>query len=179
MLDYQDALYCWNLVDSHDYIILFLLRGNPAIPKLFGFFRHLFVHELFHLNHALLSSSFKKETRSWQLKARLAVALIKMVEALEHTQYSRLLYMCDVKGQNFGIVEKQASENVLRARPVDFDMTWFECMRAELCFKKPSPCSDFYDCSIIQCLAGCDHQSTMCSKEIIFSNNLQVREQVP
>ena len=178
LLDYHDALYCWNLVDSHDYIVPLLLRGNPAVPKLFGFCGHLFVHE-YVSSRPLLSPSFKKEMRSWQLRARLAIALIEMAEALEHTRYSRL-YMCDVKEQNFGIVEEmQAGKMVLRAKPVDFDMTWFESsMRAELRFEQPSPCSDPYDCSIIHCLAGCDHESMMCSKEIVFSNNLQVREQV-
>ena len=54
----------------------------------------MFVHK-YVSSQSLLNPSFKKEMRSWQLRARLAMALIEMAEALEHTQYSRL-YMCDV-----------------------------------------------------------------------------------
>ena len=41
--------------------------------------------------------------RNWNLRARLAIALLEMVEELEETPYGTF-YLCDIQEPNFGVV---------------------------------------------------------------------------
>ena len=169
---YHEALYCWHLVDNHDYLMSLLLQDNLAIPSLLGFCGPLFVQE-YVPSESLHSPTFKTETRNWQVRAKLAIAFIEMAQLLEHTRYGRL-YLCDVKEENFGVVGTIDGHNV-RIKPIDLDITWFESsLRAELIHQLPSPCNHDNDCSIVHCLTECDRKSLLCSNKVIYSNNLQV-----
>ena len=170
---YHEALYCWHLVDNHDYLMSLLLKDNLAIPNLLGFCGPLFVQE-YVPSELLHNPGLKKETRSWQVRAKLAIAFIEMTELLEHTKYGRL-YLCDVKEENFGVFETVA-DGTLHIKPIDLDITWFEpSLRAELVHQMPTPCNNDNDCSIVHCLTECDRKSLLCSNKVIYSNNLQVR----
>ena len=46
---------------------------------------------------------YTSEPRSWNFRARLAIAILELIESIEYTPYGTL-YQCDVHEANFGIV---------------------------------------------------------------------------
>lgn len=80
-----------------------LLKGNSAMPEVLGTCGNMFAVQFapsapfleFHVDWA--------EVRDWGFRARLALALLEMIESLEETEMGTL-YLCDVQESNFGVV---------------------------------------------------------------------------
>ena len=170
-LDFNEALHCWHLTENHEFMLSLLLDGNPAVPKQFGFCGPVFAQE-YASSKPLRTLAFARDPRSWRFRARMAIALIEMVEHLERTRYGTL-YLCDMKESNFGFIEVNGK---YIAKPIDLDLTWLaSSLWAAIKKEKPTPCSDAYDCQFVNCLVECDRQTQMCSGEL-YTNNLQARE---
>ena len=169
-LSYSEAVLCWSLLETDEFVLLSLLRGVSAVPDLYGACGNMFASQ-FATSQPFLQGQLKLlDTRSWTFRARLAIALIEMAASLETTPYGTL-YLCDVKGQNFGVV-RQPGNNWLTAKTIDLDLSYFKSSSSSYRFvMHRQKCNSDNDCTYVDCHISCIKGT--CSGAII-SNNLQV-----
>lgn len=172
VLGYEEASGCWQLVKTEEYVFYSMLRGRSGIPELYGTCGSLFA-----VQHATPEpfQGFKRvmyDTRSWSFRARLALALLDMIESIEDTPYGPL-YLCDVKEPNFGVIH--APSGKLVAKAIDVDKSWFQpTLTSLLKTNGKKTCSRDADCSIVTCPVECNTTTSTCSTQLMI-NNLQVR----
>ena len=170
ILHYDEALPCWQLVETEEYALFSMLQGKSGIPDIYGTCGNMYAvqyanAEPFWGLHTTPSSG----TRPWNLRAKLAIALLDMIESIEHTPYGTL-YLCDIQESNFGVVER---DDKLVAKAIDVDISWFEPgMISAVAYEKNKTCSGHTDCEFISCQVDCIHNK--CSGQLV-SNNLMVR----
>lgn len=171
VLSYSEALPCWQLVETDEYVLFSLLQGMSAIPNLYGTCGTTYAVQYTASEPYFGIETSMSEARSWKLRAKLALALLEMIESVEHTPYGTL-YLCDIQESNFGIVQ---SDGRLVAKAIDVDISWFEvAMMSAVEFEKNKTCSDQSDCDFISCQVECIHNK--CSGQLA-SNNLMVKSQ--
>ena len=168
-LSYSEAVVCWSLLETDEFVLLSLLRGLSAVPDLYGACGNMYAAQYASSQPFLDRELAVFDDRSWTLRARLAIALLEMVASLESTPHGTL-YLCDVKGPNFGVVK--AGPNHFTAKVVDLDLSWFEGSSNHFDYHRHGRCSSDSECTFVDCYIACSSQGT-CSGHVI-SNNLQV-----
>ena len=119
-----EALNCWQLVASEEYIVTSLMQGKPHIPELKGVCGDIFAVEYvapLDSDQFLGIKSVLAYQRSWNFRARLALALLDMIEFAEETPYGTL-HCCDVQESNLGVIEQDGE---LVVKMTDLDHSWF------------------------------------------------------
>ena len=171
-LSYSEALVCWSLLETDEFVLLSLLRGASAVPDIYGVCGNMYATQ-FASSQPLLDSTLSvSDGRTWSLRARLAISLIEMVASLETTPYGTL-YLCDVQESNFGVVRRPGSEELV-AKAIDLDISWFErSMRSSVEFERDKKCGSDGNCDFISCHVPCNTSTHTCAGRV-WSNNLQV-----
>lgn len=169
IITYSESLYCWHMVDESEILIMLQLAGNSGITQLYGTCGNLFV-----IQYAPSTPFDKlpvvKEYRSWTLRAKMAIALIEMVESLEDTNLETL-FLCDFQESNFGLVE---SNGRYVAKSIDNDLSLFRTeLENALTFEMKNNCTTDDDCAYVKCLVPCNREKGKCSGKLL-TNNLQV-----
>ena len=124
ILEKEEIEKCWRIIETEEYVIATLLEGHPSLFHLLGICGELYAEDfatpLDSLQY-LGSEALMIQKRSWKFRAKLALAILDMLDELEKTPYGPLHY-CDVKESNIGIVE---SNGRLIAKSIDLDSGWF------------------------------------------------------
>ena len=109
VLSYRESDTCWQLVTNEEYIIYSLLHGNSAMLDVYGVCGSMYAVQ--HTASEPFLGMLPKilDSRPWEFRLKIALALLNMVEALEVTPYGTL-YLCDVQESNFGTVSSVATE---------------------------------------------------------------------
>lgn len=172
ILLFQEEVCCWYFVNKHEYVILAVLQDLTGIPALIGTCGNLYAMEYASTN-PLVTPTLFGESRSWDFRVALAVALIQMVESFENTKYGAV-YLCDMIPGNFGLVKTWDEKYVVRG--VDHDRTYPEgYLRSLLRSNMNNVCTKDSDCWIQDCQVRCNNEIGTCSEELM-SNNLQVHQ---
>lgn len=172
-LSYHEALICWQLLETDEFILLSVLSGVSAIPDLYGTCGTMYAMQ-YATSEPFLSRYLPTvaDNRSWEFRAHLAIALIEMVRSIEITPYGTL-YLCDVQESNFGVVQKSHTGDLV-AKTIDLDISWFEStMKSSVEYEKNKYCQSHIDCDMVSCLVACNTTTNTCSGRL-WSNNLQV-----
>ena len=107
VFSHQELITCWQLVSTEEYILYSVLESNSAILDVYGTCGNMYAVEYAESQPFLGFQISLTDDRSWDFRARLAVALLDMIEALEDTVFGTL-HLCDVQESNFGVVSFQA-----------------------------------------------------------------------
>ena len=170
----DEVLACWSLVNAFEYVLYLLLKQTGAMPELYGVCGKIFAVEFAPVEFPLGVESMLSEESTWQYRARLAVAFLDMIEALESTPYGPL-HLCDVKEENFG---SSTTGGKLVLKALDVHASRFEGgvlasvgkdHASEFIVKNKSCESDF-DCHRAQCVNKCNHTTGKCSDKLVASN---------
>ena len=171
-LSYSEAVVCWSLLETDEFVLLSLLRGVSAVPDLYGACGNMFASQFATSQPFLAYTPAMADNRTWTFRARLAIALIEMAASLENTPYGTL-YLCDVQESNFGVVQKANSQELV-AKTIDLDISWFETgMISSVEFERNKTCQSDEDCDFISCHVPCNITTHTCAGRL-WSNNLQV-----
>ena len=167
-LSFAETMYCWHLVDQDELTISLQLQDLDVVPSFYGTCGNLIAME--YAATLPLDQPLVEDVRSWGLRARLAIALIEMIEKLENTKYGTL-HLCDFKESNFGVVQ---ADGAYVAKSIDNDLSVFENSLIEILrYEKNNSCTTNQDCSYIHCEVQCNSFIGKCSGKLV-SNNLQV-----
>jgi hypothetical protein len=171
-LSYSEAVVCWSLLETDEFVFLSLLRGLSAVPDLYGACGNMYASQFASSKPLLAYTPTVADNRTWALRAQLAMALIEMVASLENTPYGTL-YLCDVQESNFGFVRSGNSQDLV-AKTIDLDISWFESgMKSSVEFERNKSCQSDTDCDFISCHVPCKTTTHTCAGRL-WSNNLQV-----
>ena len=168
-LSYTEAVVCWQLLETDEFVLLSVLTGVSAVPDLYGTCGNMYAMQ-YATSHPFLEREIPLlDRRSWQFRARLAIALIEMVHSLETTPYGTL-HLCDVKGSNFGVVRHSGSRS-LAAKAIDLDLSLFESGLVH--HWRLKQCHSNSQCDFVNCRVACNADTHTCSGPMT-SSNLQV-----
>ena len=103
VFSYWELVTCWQLASTNEYVVYSMLHDNSAMLDMYGACGNLYAVEYAASQPFLGYQTSLTETRSWDFRASLAVALLEMIEALEDTIFGTV-YLCDVQESNFGVV---------------------------------------------------------------------------
>ena len=171
-LGYTEAVVCWQLLETDEFMLLSVLSGVSAVPDLYGACGNMYAMQYATSDPFLAYLPSMADNRSWNFRARLAISLIEMVHSLEATPYGTL-YLCDVQEANFGVVRRPGTGELV-AKTIDVDISWFEpSMKSSVVFEKNKSCQSHHDCDFISCHVACSKTTHTCSGRL-WSNNLQV-----
>ena len=177
VLSYSEALVCWSLLETDEFVLLSLLRGLSPVPDIYGACGNMYATQYATSAPLLAYTLTMADNRTWTFRARLAIALIEMVASFENTSYGTL-YLCDVQESNFGIVRSGTSQDLV-AKTIDLDISWFERgMTSSVQFERDKSCTSDDDCDFISCHVPCDTSTHTCAGKL-WSNNLQVYNTAP
>ena len=168
-LSYTEAMICWSLLETDEFILLSILNGISAIPDIYGTCGNMYAMQYATSQPFLPWHLSIVDDRSWYFRAQLAIALIEMIYSIEITSYGTL-YLCDVKEANFGLV-KHPQTSKLIGKTIDLDLSWFE--QSLLNHRKLKYCQTDNDCGYVDCVISCNITTHTCSGPFI-TNNLQV-----
>lgn len=170
LLSNQEMQHCWNLGTEREFVLLAALHEASAMPRLLGVCGSMYAVEYASSVPFTSPGLMVWEVRGWSFRAKLAMALIEMVESLEETAYGTL-YLCDVMESNFGIVEGNG-KYIIRA--IDNGESYFnQTMPKALQYYYLHDCINNSDCRHLGCQLQCDLPSGKCLHKIT-SSNLQV-----
>lgn len=103
ILHYQESIPCWQLIESDEYMLYKLLHEKSAMLNVYGVCGNMYAVQYAAAEPFLGYQTSWSDGRDWNLRARLAIALMEMVEEFEETPYGTF-YLCDVQEPNFGVV---------------------------------------------------------------------------
>ena len=158
--------HCSRLVQP-ELILSTLLKDSDAIPLAFGTCGEMVAFE-YASSEPLHSGLLYR--RPWWESVELAIAVLDMIHALEHTAYGAL-YICDMQWKNLGVVNKPGGGVVVKS--IDNDKSFFEANMRETINQKRS-CEVDHDCRVVGCSVTCNVTTHTCSQQLA-ANNLQVR----
>ena len=171
-LSYTEAAVCWQLLETDEFVLLSVLSGVSGIPDVYAVCGNMYAMQYASSQPLLPHTRTVADDRSWQLRTRLAIALIEMVQSVERTPYGTL-YLCDVQESNFGIVRKPGTAELV-AKAIDVDMSWFECsLNSSVRLERDKRCRRDSDCDFFSCHVICNKSTHTCAGKL-WSNNLQV-----
>ena len=104
-----EATACWELKETDEYMLNMMLKDSSATLDVYGTCGNMYgiqyadAEPFMGSKTSLFNLWYASEIRSWNLRARLAIAILELIESIEHTPYGTL-YQCDVHEANFGIV---------------------------------------------------------------------------
>lgn len=169
ILHYGEAIVCWQLIETGEYMLYSLLQGRIGIPDIYGSCGHMYAVQYAPSEPFLGQDMVLSDPRSWKFRAQLSLALLDMIESIEETPWGTL-YLCDVQELNFGVVKRDGK---LVGKAIDVDISWFEdAMISAAKHEIDKSCSSNEDCEFISCLVECDTTAGRCSGKL-YSNNLQ------
>ena len=99
----SEVLACLELILTSEYMLYKLLSNSNATPDVYGSCGNMYAVQYVDPEPFMGYKTSFSETRSWKERARLAVAILDLIESIEHTPYGTL-YLCDVQEANFGLV---------------------------------------------------------------------------
>ena len=174
MISLVEAASCFRIIASEEYLHYVMLRGVAGMPEAYGTCGNSFAVESFSSadmeNHII-----RTDPRSWAKRAKIAIALIEIVQAFEHTPYGTL-YLCDVKEGNFGV--QTLPNGTVKAAAIDMDISFFESEMQQTVEAQgkwdQKKCSSDEDCDFITCWAKCLPETRRCDDKL-YSSNIQVR----
>ena len=105
ILLFDESIACWELVETGEYMLYKMLRDSIAALDVYGTCGNMYVVQFADAEAYMGYKTSGSETKPWSLRARLAVAILELVESIEQTPYGTL-YLCDVQGANFGVVSR-------------------------------------------------------------------------
>ena len=100
-----ECLVCWDLIETGEYILNLLLRDSSATVNVYGTCGNMYALQYADPEPFLGYKTSLSDTRSWSLRAQLAIAILELIESIEKTPYGTL-YLCDAQEANFGLVGK-------------------------------------------------------------------------
>ncbi len=170
ILEYNEAVTCWQLVETDEYVMYSLLQGKDGIPDVYGVCGQLYAVQYAASEPFLGFDISLSDYRPWEFRARLAIGLLDMIESIEETPFGPL-HLCDVQEPNFGVVRRDGR---LLAKAIDVDISFFQ-NQLELVLKSEmnNSCSSDSDCGFISCEVPCNSVTGKCSGRLV-SNNFQV-----
>lgn len=173
LLSHKEVISCWGLIHTGEYVIYSLLNSSVNVPDVYGVCGNMFAVEyatVFTSDQYVGYESILVNRRPWNLRVKLALALLDLVEALDNTPFG-ILHMCDVKEANYGIVHRK---DTFTAKAIDLDSAWFGSRISTKKFE-PLPeggCQKDADCELLYCHVHCNISTGRCMDEVL-SNNLQ------
>lgn len=99
----SEAIACWELLETGEYMLNKMLKESRATLDVYGTCGNMYAIQYADAEPFMGYKTSLSETRSWNLRARLAIAILELIESIERTPYGTL-YLCDVQEANFGIV---------------------------------------------------------------------------
>ena len=164
----SEALSCFDIVTSKEYLMCRLLHDVPGIPNVYGTCGKIFAMES--LNTDRMQSFLWADPRPWNQRARMVLSFLNLIKNLESTPYG-VAYMCDAYENNFAV----NSEDTVYA--IDLDTVYFEEeVRYELSrqMEKGHKCSVDADChGLVSCTMKCNKTTGLC-QDTLMSSNLEV-----
>lgn len=109
ILGLTESLVCWELVETGEFMLNLLLRDSSATLDVYGTCGGMYALQYADTKPYAGDTS---DSRPWSFRARLAVAILELVESIEQTPYGTL-YLCDVLEDNFGLVRLKAVSSIL------------------------------------------------------------------
>lgn len=103
ILHYDESIPCWQLIETDEYMLYKLLREKASMLNVYGVCGNMYAVQYAAAEPFLGFQTSFSDGRDWNFRARLAVALLDMIEELEETPYGTF-YLCDVQEPNFGVV---------------------------------------------------------------------------
>ena len=103
ILGYDESIPCWQLLETDEYVLYKLLREKSAMLNVYGVCGNMYAVQYAAAEPFLGFQTSFSDSRDWNLRARLALALLEMVAEFEETPYGTF-YLCDVQEPNFGVV---------------------------------------------------------------------------
>ena len=98
-----EATACWELRETDEYMLNMMLKDSSATLDVHGTCGNMYGIQYADAEPFMGYKTSLSEARSWNLRAQLAIAILELIESIEHTPYGTL-YQCDVHEANFGIV---------------------------------------------------------------------------
>ena len=174
MVSLVEAASCLRIIASEEYLYYVMLRGVAGMPEAYGTCGNSFAVESF-LSADMENHVIRTDPRSWAKRAKIAIALIELIESFEKTSYGTV-FLCDVKEGNFGV--KTLPDGSVKVAAIDMDISFFESemqetVEAQAKWSKKKCYSD-EDCDFISCWAKCNHETRQCDNKL-YSSNMQVR----
>ena len=165
LISYHEAASCMRILASKEYVFYVLLRGIPGVPEVYGTCGNIFAVQ------STLADDIRDhvalDPRTWKKRALIAISMLDMVEAFEHTPYGTV-YLCDVQEGNFGV------DSSLKVYAIDMDISYFE---GQVLFKidhlKYTECTSDDACDFNDCWSKCNFTTNLCEPKLP-SSNLQV-----
>ena len=165
LISYHEAASCMRILASEEYVFYVLLRGIPGVPEVYGTCGNIFAVQ------STLSDDLQDhvalDPRTWKKRALIAISMLDMVEAFEHTPYGTV-YLCDVQEGNFGV------DSYLKAFAIDMDISYFEeKLLSMVKGHKRTKCTSDRACDFSDCWSKCNLSTNLCEPKL-YSSNLQV-----
>ena len=99
-------------------------------------------------------------------RVKIALDLLNVIKSTQD-DFGEVLYLCDVKGSNFGIGQDG------RVKPIDTDTVFLQS-KLESTMYNTGYCNRSDDCDFFDCLGKCDIFMHKCERKA-YNNNLEVR----
>ena len=103
VLGLYEALTCWQLLDTDEYMLNKLLINSSATLDIYGTCGGMYALQYADATPFMGYKTSLSDNRTWKYRARLAIAILELIESIEDTPYGTL-YLCDVQAANFGVV---------------------------------------------------------------------------
>ena len=156
--------YCAGIVQS-GFILSILLKNNRLVPQVYGSCGDVLASE--YASSELLHTGIF-DRKPWTQRAKVSIALLDMIQELEHTPYGTL-QLCDMHLKNLGTVRDDNGRIIVKS--IDNDESFLNVTRMA---NQSKPCSDNLDCQFrSRCSFLCNHTSHTCTQQLT-TNNLQV-----
>ena len=155
--------YCAGIVQP-GFILSILLKNNTLVPQVYGSCGEIVVSE--YVSSKLLHTGIF-DRKPWTQRVEVALALLDMIQKLEHTPYGTL-YLCDMQWKNLGTVRDDNGKLIVKS--IDNDKSIFNVTRV---VNQNKPCAVDHDCRIARCSFVCSKTSHTCTRQLT-TNNLQV-----
>ena len=169
LISYHEAASCMRILASEEYVFYVLLRGIPGVPEVYGTCGNIFAVQSTLADD--LRDHVALDPRTWKKRALIAISMLDMVEAFEHTPYGTI-YLCDVQEGNFGV------DSSLKAYALDMDESFFEGPLLTLLEgQKETKCTSDDTCNFSECWSKCNLSTNLCEPKL-YSSNLQVSNMV-
>ena len=151
--------YCAKIVQP-GFILSILLKNNRLVPQVYESCGDVIAVE-YASSEMLYMGIF--DQKPWTQRVEVALALLDMIQELEHTPYGTL-YLCDMKWMNLGIVRDDKGRIIVKS--IDNDKSVFNV-------NQNRPCSGDGDCRVVRCSFVCNHTTHTCTQQL-KTNNLKV-----
>ncbi|KAL5011417.1 hypothetical protein ScPMuIL_009968 [Solemya velum] len=168
-LSLGEATSVWQLLQIHEFFLLFLFQGSYAFPILNGTCGSLYameyvdVHGLYQnqptsLINKVFSNSYRWSLPHWTKRANIGIGLLEYSAAILEEADTRF-FMCDFGPMNFGYTSNYELKVISVRNIMSESMLEY--------FMKSRNCLSDYECSYgNSCIAVCNRQTNRCTGEM-------------